>query len=199
MKICSRCKEIKQLADFSKSGYADSLRTYCKTCAKGYYSNWLKLNKEAKNQKTKQYKEVNKTQVRAYNLAWQDSNREYTKQKRKDNRKLRAQYEREVLSKRPEYKMRQALRKRLKLALKSNKTSLKTLQILGCTMSFFKTYLESKFTEGMTWDNHGEWHLDHIKPLASFDLTKDSEILKAGHYSNIQPLWAIDNLKKGDR
>lgn len=68
---------------------------------------------------------------------------------------------------------------------------------LGCSIPEFKTYIENKFVDGMSWDNHGEWHLDHIKPLASFDLTDRSQLLIACHYTNYQPLWAIDNLKKG--
>ena len=71
----------------------------------------------------------------------------------------------------------------------------KNNNILGCSFEEFKIYIEKKFQSGMTWQNHGEWHLDHVIPLASAK-TKD-EVIKLCHYTNYQPLWAKDNLKKG--
>lgn len=70
---------------------------------------------------------------------------------------------------------------------------------LGCSLSEFKEYISSKFQPGMTWENRGKdtWHLDHIRPLASFDLTKREDFLQACHYTNYQPLWAKDNVAKG--
>ena len=62
-----------------------------------------------------------------------------------------------------------------------------------------KVYLQEQFQEDMTWDNYGEWHIDHKIALISFNLEDREEFLKACNYSNLQPLWAIDNLKKGSR
>ena len=70
-------------------------------------------------------------------------------------------------------------------------------EILGCTIREAREHFEQKFEPGMSWQNHGEWHIDHIRPLASFDLTDPEERMKAGHYTNLQPLWAKDNLSKG--
>ncbi len=70
---------------------------------------------------------------------------------------------------------------------------------LGCTVAELKLYLEARFAPGMSWGNYGAWHLDHIKSLASFDLTDREQFLRACHYTNLQPLWAIDNIKKGAR
>jgi hypothetical protein len=89
------------------------------------------------------------------------------------------------------------LRKRVWDAVKGNIKSASTKELLGCTTEFLRNYLQSQFTEGMTWDNYGEWHIDHIKPCASFDLSKPEEQNKCFHYTNLQPLWAIDNMKKG--
>ena len=68
---------------------------------------------------------------------------------------------------------------------------------LGCSVSDFKEFIEQRFSGGMSWPNYGKWHLDHIVPLASFDLTDRQQFLEAAHYSNYQPLWAQDNLSKG--
>ena len=68
---------------------------------------------------------------------------------------------------------------------------------LGCTIREFREYLAERFLEGMTWQNYGEWHVDHIKPLASFDLTDEDQFKDACHYTNLQPMWAKDNLQKG--
>lgn len=61
------------------------------------------------------------------------------------------------------------------------------------------SHLESLFKPGMSWENHGEWHIDHILPLASFDLTDEQQAAKACHYTNLQPLWASENMSKGAR
>ena len=74
-----------------------------------------------------------------------------------------------------------------------------TFKLLGCSTKDWKIYLESKFVNGMNWDNYGEWHIDHIIPCAAFDLTKPENQKKCFHYSNTQPLWAKDNLRKGDK
>lgn len=73
--------------------------------------------------------------------------------------------------------------------------------MLGCDFEFFINYIESKFLSGMTWQNHTRtgWHIDHIMPCASFDLTDPEQQKKCFHYSNLQPLWAEDNLRKGDK
>lgn len=70
---------------------------------------------------------------------------------------------------------------------------------LGCSVVELKLYLESKFLPGMTWENYGKWHVDHILPLSKFDLTDPEQFKKAAHFSNLQPLWATDNIKKGNK
>jgi len=91
------------------------------------------------------------------------------------------------------------LRSRVQKALKNYnvKKEKHTLEYLGCTLGELRTHLENKFQEGMNWENQGEWHIDHIRPCASFDLSEEENINKCFHYTNLQPLWAIDNLMKG--
>jgi hypothetical protein len=100
----------------------------------------------------------------------------------------------------PSFKLLKTLRSRLNSAL--NKRTIKggsTMDLIGCEILFLKGYLEDKFTEGMSWENHGKWHIDHIRPCASFDLKEEGEQMKCFHYTNLQPLWAKDNLSKGSK
>lgn len=101
------------------------------------------------------------------------------------------------------YLIKRRLRFRLRNIVKSlgnNKyKQISSLELLGCEMDFFKAYLEEKFTEGMCWERLSEIHIDHIKPCSKFDLTKIEEQKICFHYTNLQPLWEEDNLKKNSK
>ena len=71
-----------------------------------------------------------------------------------------------------------------------------TAELLGCNKNELASHLETQFTEGMSWDNYGKWHIDHIKPIVSFDLTDPRQQKECFNYTNLQPLWAEDNLRK---
>jgi hypothetical protein len=84
------------------------------------------------------------------------------------------------------------------MAIKNNSKFGSTLTLLGCSIAFVKKHLEKQFKPGMTWKNHSQfgWHIDHIYPCASFDLSKPEEQQFCFHWSNLQPLWWYDNLEK---
>jgi predicted RNA-binding Zn-ribbon protein involved in translation (DUF1610 family) len=98
------------------------------------------------------------------------------------------------------YKLKKKLRKRFKSHLKSKglRKSESVLKLLGCNITQFRNYIESKFKPGMSWSNYGYWgwHIDHILPCASFDFTKEEDRKKCWHYTNLQPLWMKENLRK---
>lgn len=99
-----------------------------------------------------------------------------------------------------EFRMRFRLRNRLWYALRGRVKSARTLELLGCPVPSLLSYLETKFKDGMTWENYGPvWHVDHIRPCASFDLTDPAQQRECFHYTNLQPLFALENLQKGDR
>jgi len=100
-----------------------------------------------------------------------------------------------------EKKILHTCRSRVWQALKGLSKGKKTLELLSCSVLELKTHLEAKFQPSMTWDNYGfyGWHIDHIKPLSAFDLSNPEQLKKACHHSNLQPLWAKDNLSKGSK
>ena len=73
------------------------------------------------------------------------------------------------------------------------------MKLVGCTTKQLAEHLERQFKEGMSWDNYGEWHVDHIRPCASFDLSDEGQQKECFHWRNLQPLWGIENIKKGDQ
>jgi len=115
----------------------------------------------------------------------------------KEQRKLyNRTYQRRRKASDPIFKLICNMRTRMWAALKGNVKSASTINLTGCTLSFLKMHLEKQFTKGMNWSNQGEWHVDHILPCCSFNMSKTSEQKKAFHYTNLQPLWRHDNLRK---
>lgn len=116
-------------------------------------------------------------------------------------REYSREYSREYARKRRQcdlnFRIAANLRTRLCLALRDGWKSGSAVSDLGCSIEELRVYLQTRFCTGMSWENWGEWHIDHIEPLSSFDLTDKEQFLKAAHYSNLQPLWKLDNLRKG--
>lgn len=91
------------------------------------------------------------------------------------------------------------LRNRIVKAVKRSAMPASVLQLVGCSLPELVMHIERQFAVGMAWSNHGSWHIDHVRPLSSFDLTDPAQIGSACHYTNLQPLWAHDNRSKGKR
>mgnify|MGYP003387130231 FL=1 len=99
----------------------------------------------------------------------------------------------------PQFALANRLRVRLWQALNAQKArkSSSMAILLGCTVFELRTHLEALFAPGMTWENRAEWHIDHHHPLSKFDLTDPSQLAQACHYTNLKPMWASDNIRKG--
>ena len=97
----------------------------------------------------------------------------------------------------PQAAIAHSLRTRINQALKNNTKSGSLIELLGCSIGDFKIYLENMFDSEMTWLNNGDWHIDHRRPCASFDLENREQLLMCFHYTNLQPMWATNNLSKG--
>jgi len=102
-----------------------------------------------------------------------------------------------------QFKIKKNLRGRIYDALHGKIKPGSAIKDLGCSLKFFKNYIESLWRKNMSWDNWGKeeenWSIDHIKPLSKIDLTDREQFLMACHYTNLQPMWHIDNMKKGNR
>jgi len=134
-----------------------------------------------------------KDSVRDYDLitrygSWE----EYAKWRRRTyNRKRRA--------KDPQFRMAQNLRSRVRGALKGSRRSAVFWNLIGCAPLELRVWIEYNFVGGMSWENYGKWHIDHILPCISFDLTDPAAQRECFHYTNLQPLWASDNIRKGGK
>lgn len=131
------------------------------------------------------------------------SNRPEVKARKKEYmKKYTPKYEAKKKKTDPIWRMKKLIRNRLNCALRHQSAKKQTVfkEYIGCTRSELKSHIEKQFKKGMTWSNQGRvWHLDHIRPISSFDLEKESEQLKVNHYTNLQPLLCADNLSKSDK
>lgn len=177
-KWCAKCQSVKSVEDFFANQYK------CKTCSKAAMKNWLSKNPDH----LKNWRQENKDHRAAYNKKWEAENKQRClERRRKYKAKLRATN--------PKFNIENALRCRLYNKVKNKSSS--TFDLLGCSIDYFMNYLEGLFQPGMSWDNYGKWHIDHIRPCASFDLALQAHQEECFHYTNLQPLWAEDNMKKG--
>ena len=153
---------------------------------------WRDENKEENRQKNRDRYNANKEKYQASHREWMKANRDKINSYRRKKR-------RESLQHRISENLRAGFKQALAAQLKSSFTSNASFVYLGCSFKELKTQLEDGFQEGMSWDNYGDWHIDHIKPLCMHDLSVKSEQAAACHHTNLQPLWADQNSSKGGR
>jgi len=184
----------------------DKIKEYQKKYRNDHKDKLLNYRNENKDKAKKGYEKYlnkNKDKIREYQRIWQSNNKyqakEYSRNNRDKARKRQREYCRNKRYTDIQYKLSCIIRSRLKHSLRLKPRVSSAIKELGCTLEELKLHLEAQFQPGMTWDNRGfyGWHIDHIKPLASFDLTDPEQFKQACHYSNLQPLWATDNLSKG--
>lgn len=173
VKVCTKCNVEKELAGFNKhKRYKGGFRSYCKSCENSQKKTYYEANKY----KRKIYLEANKDKINSQRKSY------YRERKKADSL----------------FNMKCNLRSRTSMAFinKGYSKNTKTQEMLGVGWEIAKAHIERQFTKGMNWNNYGEWHIDHIIPLSS---AKTPERLKQlCHYTNLQPLWAEENLSKKD-
>ena len=171
-------------------------KKYCcyKCASKSYKTTYRKAHELEIKKRKKDWYEKNKDEVIKKVILYTHKNRH------KINKRMKDRFEFDA-----DFKLSIILRHRVYVAIKMQYgiKAKKTMDLIGCTVEQCRHYIESLWTEGMSWENHGsgsnKWHIDHIRPCTSFDLTSKEEQQKCFHYSNLQPLWEPDNLKKGSK
>lgn len=184
---CIKCDIVKPVSEYyQKAANITGYNYHCKEC----HNNSIKK----KAQIDIDFAERRKAAISRWNKENKDRKRDYQKEWIKLNPMRWKELARRQRIK-PLNKVRNNLRKRLREFVKGKSGFMQ----IGCKKQELVAHLESKFQKGMSWDNYGEWHIDHIIPCSAFDLTNPSHIATCFHYQNLQPLWAADNIRKSNK
>ena len=217
---CRRCKQNKPATlEFFNASHLQK-NHWCRECKSAQDKAYVKNNPEKVKAirkkayqdnreeilaKQKEYQAGRKEEIASYMTSYWEKNKAKLKEYRTNWRyehwdERKAQHQ-ERYDNDPTYKLLFNTRNRVRTILKDSKASKDcgTLELLGGDLSVARAHIESLFKPGMTWDNHGMtgWHIDHIKPISSFDLSDPAQLKECFHYTNLQPLWAEENLSKG--
>jgi hypothetical protein len=162
----------------------------CKECGRVYFKKYRENNRERLNALKREHHKNNREKALARMKKYHENNRERVLKRGAEYRKKRLKYD-------PIYKLICSIRSRTREVLKNKniKKNHRTLDFIGCSPAELAAHLESLFQPGMTWENHGLWHVDHRIPISSGKT--ELEIMQLNHYTNLQPLWASENLSKG--
>jgi hypothetical protein len=185
MKRCKICK--KEFIPYRNHQKYCSKECYKQGFGKNYMKQWVLKNQEKVKKQRESYKEKSRKL---------DSKRRKTSKRKKYMKEYCKKYVNNKLKTNLNYKIKCYLRHRIYMALNGNPKLSTTMKLVGCSIKYLKKHLEKQFKIGMNWSNYGKWHIDHIRPCASFDLSKPSEQKKCFYYTNLQPLWAEENLRK---
>lgn len=213
-KVCSKCKEEKKLSDFYYRKDFSNYISICKLCdskirkekyllkkeeKKEYSKNYYYSNRKRKLEYAKKYNSNNKENKKNYDRKYSLLYKQTRLENNKNNRSVINERDRFRNSNDTMYNLNRCVRARLKRFLKSHNITKKnkTFEIVGCSPQELKEHLEKQFVAGMSWENRTEWHIDHIIPLSS--AKTEEELYKLCHYTNLQPLWAEENLKKSNK
>lgn len=188
IKKCVKCNIWLEFSNFWIDKHnTTGLVSKCKSCYRKF-------------KQTNEYKEYRKAyeqteKYKKYHKEYEATRRIRTEKDSESRRKRETKYRKED----PLYKLKQNTNRRIRYALTNKRLNkqLKTIDYLGCSIDELKNHLEKQFKPGMTWDNYGQWEIDHRIPLSSAN--NEQEMIKLFHYTNLQPLWSKDNRKKSDK
>ena len=176
----------------------------CKKCRrKKSSSKYRENNRQKLRDYNKKYKSLNKEKVRAYNKKWMKERyhiyQEWVANNKEKVNEIKRRHEVNKRSNNEIYKITRIVRNSIRSSIRSLnfKKKSKTTEIIGCSMYEFMIYIQSTFSEGMTFENYGQWHLDHIIPISHAKTYE--EAIRLNHYTNFQALWAAENLRKSNK
>lgn len=171
LKRCSECTEWKPLDQYTKEKRrADGLFYMCKSC--------LRNMRHERREKDKEYRRNNRDKVNE----WRRNERQRNKENQTDVH-IRT-------------RIKENLARRMRFLLNGQQKSANTCDIIGCSPEELKVHIEKTFEDGMTWDNYGDWHIDHIIPCAAFDHSDDTELRACWNFRNLRAMWGIENIVK---
>lgn len=203
-KKCIKCNKKQKPENFhNQKASADGKSPYCKSCNQEYCTKWRSKNKKKIKTQQQIYRDKNRERLNNNRKEWGLANpdkvsinaKKYRQKHRNKINKQRRKKRKENIN----FRLRTIVSNRIRMALIRGSKNSTSYDLVGCSWEHLKLYLEERFSEGMSWDNYGKWHIDHIKPCCSFDLTDLEQQKICFHYTNLQPLWAMDNLKKSGR
>ena len=191
MKQCKKCNAVKPLNEFcNRKGEKDGKHRYCKLCLNSDFKTYYHVSGRKENEYYKTYREQNKEYFNKYSHIHYHTKKE-----------LYREWEKNKYAIDIPYRIKHLTSSRINSALSTYQALKKdrTIEYLGCTISEYCDYLESKFDFNMTWENQGTyWQIDHIRPIASFDLTDEEQLYQCFHYTNTQPMEKTENRLKSD-
>jgi hypothetical protein len=204
MKKCVKCQKSKTFENFHKQkASADGYKHWCKLCTKNYDKVYKTKNQKKIRQQQIEYRQKNREELNLCRKQWGINNPDKVAKNAKIHREKHKdkinQKRREKRKNNINFKLRTTISNRIRIALLRISKNSSAYELTGCSWEELKIYLEKQFVDGMSWENYGRWHIDHIKPCCSFDLTDIEQQKICFHYTNLQPLWAIDNLKKSGK
>lgn len=197
-RICLGCAEFKCWGNFTKAAKGHNGRaSRCRDCAKAYYQR----NRAVIAERTAKRYKAKKSSIIAYVRKHYQENRAEILEKQKAYRATpKAKENDKRFRNRPERRMSNAIRCGIRKALKGGRKSEPTWKMLGYSLQDFVEHIERQFVDGMSWDNYGQWHIDHIVPVTSFSHLPPNECVKrAWHLPNLRPLWALENMRKNGK
>jgi hypothetical protein len=196
-KVCTKCGVEKSRELFSRgSSHWDGLQSHCKVCDAAYNAARYVANPEKFLARGAAYYAANPEKHRVRCRA------NSTTYRAKNPEKVGAHNEAYKAARRkadPGFRLLESLRKRLCKVMRGESKSSPTKELVGCSIGYLRDWLAWQFQPGMGWHNYGQWHIDHIRPCASFDLTDPAQQRECFHFQNLQPLWAKDNIRKGTK
>lgn len=190
------------MEDFHRGQGRGGRASRCKSCACAATKEWRESNPERAREAGSRWRNANPDRCRENRRAWKAANPDRVKKSnrasrvknRERNNRTAAAYLRRRRREDPKFNIQSRLRGRLNRALKGEVKPASVMDLVGCSIEKLYAWIEMHFAEGMTWENRDRWHIDHIRPVSSFDDPADPA---CWHWSNLQPLWAKDNLSKG--
>ena len=220
-KVCKNCSTRKLLSFFSNDRNSkDGLKYYCKSCRSGWGKIYYKENRKKLISVAKTYAEKNRNKVKEKQRLYYHANKEklcaasldhyYKNQERqnalhrrwtKDNKDKVNEYQRKRRHNNISIRISHGIGTGIWKSVKENKNGRHWESLVGYNLKQLKQHIQKLFQAGMTWENYGEWHIDHIIPIAAFNFTnpEHEDFKRCWSLKNLQPMWAIDNLKKGSK